>query len=60
MKAVGLPEAGVEGFKTAVDYYVEFFGKRVDLQGMYLVMFASISLLLVVFLLLGKRKNYGK
>lgn len=60
MKAVGFPEAGVEGFKTAVDYYVEFFGKRVDLQGMYLVMFASISLLLVVFLLLSKRKNYGK
>lgn len=60
MQAVGLPPAGVEGFKTAVDYYVVFLDKKVSTGGMYGAMAGSTLLLLVIFLLLSKRKNYGK
>ena len=61
MRAQGFPGEVVEAIRDSVDCNLYFFGDRVELSGMYLVLIASIAIAVCLYvamnLLSGKKKG---
>lgn len=50
--AIGVPDDVIDGIKATVDYNVSFFGNKVDIPTMYLVIGGSCILFLGVYILI--------
>lgn len=60
MSKQGIPAEAVDGLRQAIDCELEFFGNTVGLNGMYLVVIATIVLLIGGYILLHFLKIKGK
>ena len=56
MEALGIPAEVIDGIKDAFDCNLYFFGKRVDIPTMYLILAGSVVVLIAVYLLLTLKK----
>ncbi len=61
MQNSGVPKEVIEGIKDSIDCNLSFFGNSVSISGMYIVLIATIAVLLALYVLLnvlsGKRKK---
>lgn len=61
MQNSGVPKEVIEGIKDSIDCNLSFFGNSVSIAGMYIVLIATIAVLLALYVLLnvlsGKRKK---
>ncbi len=60
MSAIGVPNDVIEGIKATVDCNVNFFGHKVDVPVMYLVLGGSCVLLLGVYILIHMARSKKK
>lgn len=59
MSAKGFPAEVVEGIRDSIDCNLYFFGSKVELGTMYLILGASAALLVVVYVLMNVLKKKG-
>lgn len=59
LSAIGLPDDAINAIKDGIDCNFYFFGDKVELNTMYLILGGSVILLIAVYVLLNilKRKN---
>lgn len=57
MQAQGMPAEAVEGIKASLDCNLEFFGNKVEIVSMYLILLGSIALLVGAYILMNKLKK---
>jgi len=64
MSRQGFPSEAVEAIKDAVDCNLYFFGNRVEMSTMYLILVSTVAALIAVYVLLnrmhGRRKQTGR
>lgn len=63
MSALGFPAEAVESIRDSIDCNLYFFGNKVEIWVMYLIMLGSTALLIglyVLFNVISSRKNAGK
>lgn len=57
MSSTGVPTNVLERIKDSVDCNIYFFGNKVNIMGMYLILIGSILVLIGLYVLLGYLKN---
>lgn len=57
METIGFPTEVIESIKDSVDCNVYFFGDKVTLPAMYLILGGSVLLLLLIYVLMNKLKR---
>lgn len=57
MSDLGFPEEAVEAIKDSIDCNLYFFGEKVELSAMYLILTGSVVVLIAVYVLLNKAKG---
>ena len=50
MAAVGFPNEVIEGIKDSIDCNIYFFGEKVGIGAMYIIMAVSVVLLVAVYI----------
>ena len=62
MKHLGIPEASLNGLRRAVDCDLDFFGTKVEIPALYLVLGGTVLLLILIYVLMNavRGKKAGK
>lgn len=60
MKSLHFPSEVIEGIKDSIDCNLYFFGDKVELSSMYLILIGSVVLLIAVFILINILKRNSK
>lgn len=57
MSDLGFPADTVEAIKDSIDCNIHFFGNKVPISNMYLILIGTISVLIAVYILINKLKK---
>lgn len=57
MKALGIPNEAIDGIKDSIDCNLYFFGEKVEMSTMYLVLSITVILLIGIYILLNFKKR---
>ena len=60
MSKIGFPEQVVESIKDSIDCNLYFFGEKVEISSMYIIMALTAFLLLIIYVLLNMLKKGNK
>ena len=53
MADVGFPKEAVEGIKDSIDCNLYFFGDKVELNTMYLILGGAVTALIIIYILIN-------